>query len=200
MWWRGELGGELQGSLCGCWCECITGSCQRRGGISWSDADRGCLQAAGAQPDWHPVYSRMTSGLGMGVTGILIHLAMWKPPWNAVWWSLCRLHTTRIIEELQHVWATSPLLPGCARSTELTHMHRSTFSHIDPPTRSVENLSQIRCHKKHKVKPQISSVKAVDIKNVRYFRNKILSCVPVILLPHYPVGQKSGQCRCRRGD
>lgn len=36
---------------------------------------------------------------GMGVTGILIHLAVWKLPWNTVWWSLCRVHITRIIEE-----------------------------------------------------------------------------------------------------
>lgn len=112
-WWGMELGGELPGSPCGCQCECGTGSCQQRGGISWSDADRGCLQAVGAQLDWHPVYSQMTSGPGMGVTGILIHLAMWKLPWNTVWWSLCRVHITGIIEELQRVWAPSSPLPGC---------------------------------------------------------------------------------------
>lgn len=65
-WWCTELVGELPGSPCGCWCERSAGSCQQRGGISWSDADRGCLQAAGAQPDWHPVYSEMTSRAGDG--------------------------------------------------------------------------------------------------------------------------------------
>lgn len=94
----------------GCQCECSTGSCQQRGGISWSDADRGCLQVAGAQPDWHPVYSQMTCRLRMDVTGILIHLAVWKLPWNTVWWSLCRVHITRIIEEFQYVWD-----PSCRR-------------------------------------------------------------------------------------
>ena len=115
-WWCMELWWGAAGPSPGCRCECSTGSCQQRGGISWSDADRGCLQAAGAQPDWHPVYSEMTSGLGMGVTGILIHLAMWKLPWNTVWWSLCRVHITRIIEEFQGAWAPSSLPPGCVRS------------------------------------------------------------------------------------
>lgn len=89
-WQCTEPCGELLGSPYGYGCERSTGSCQQRGGISWSDADRGCLQAAGAQPDWHPVYSQMTYRHGMSVAGILSHLAVWRLLWNAVWWSLCR--------------------------------------------------------------------------------------------------------------
>lgn len=106
-WQRIEPCGELPGSPCGYRCERGTGSCQQRGGISWSDADRGCLQAAGAQPDWHPVYSQMTCRPGMGVAGILIHLAVWRLLWNAVWWSLCRENISRINEEFQCVWVLS---------------------------------------------------------------------------------------------
>lgn len=116
-WWCTEPCRELPGFPRKCRCERSTGSCQQRGGISWSDADRGCLQAAGAQLDWHPVYSQMTSGPGMSVTGILIHLAMWKLPWNTVWWSLCRVHITRIIEEFQNVWA--PIIPATRLCEEL---------------------------------------------------------------------------------